>query len=149
MASDVVHDLDLDQAQDKIDFAEIRSNQDQMAAIRAYLACYYLCPGLSATWRMPHTLPYSQWTASCCDLLGHNGYGLASIHDQTLSWLVRLGHLVDETVSLNKQEGQLKHDQTRALVEKGLESQLREWQNLMTADLLSQRKSSGTLEPNH
>lgn len=104
MASDVVHDLDLDQALDKIDFAEIRSNQEQMAAIRAYLACYYLCSSLSATWRMSYTLPYSQWTASCCDLLEHNSYGLASILDQTLSWLVRLGHLVDETVSLNSLE---------------------------------------------
>ena len=41
MAADIVRDLDLDQPAEE-DIAQIRSNPDRVAGIRAYLACYYL-----------------------------------------------------------------------------------------------------------
>lgn len=142
MASDIVKDLYLDQAVDDEYPLNMRVSEDRIAGMRAYLACHYLCASFSSVWKKSSTLPYQQWTATCCDILMRNQY-IQPAHErgpvQTLIWLVRLGHIVEETLSLTKR--QLHEDQQVLLMVKGLEAQLREWQAQISIKLLSQSKA--------
>lgn len=137
MASDIVRDLDLDQAVHDEDLLDIRTSEDRIAGMRAYLACYYICSSFSSTWQRSNALPYQQWTATCCDILmGSQDAQPEKGPVQTLVWLVRLGHIVEETLSLTKRQ---RHEEQQVfLMVKGLEAQLREWQAQMPVELLSQ-----------
>lgn len=139
MASDIVKDLELDQAPDDLDVSEVRSSEHQMAGVRAYLACQYLCSSFSSTWRTSNTLPYQQWTKTCCEILSGSQGVQATEADQTLVWLVRLGHIAEETLSLTKRRGQMySGDQHELFMVKGLEAQFQEWQTQIPVEHPSQ-----------
>lgn len=143
MASDLVHDLCFDQALDDTDIPGIRVDEESMAGIRAYLASYYMSASFVMTWNRGRSLPYQQWTATCCDLLvGDEGdQGTASAH--TLVWLVRLGLIMEETMSLARRQGKVQLEyQNVLLMIKGLEAQFQEWQAQIPADIRSQRKNA-------
>lgn len=145
MASDIVKDLELDQAPEDLDVSKVRSSEHQMAGVRAYLACQYLCSSFSSTWKTSNTLPYQQWTTTCCNILLGSQDVQATEADQTLVWLVRLGHIVEETLSLTKQRGQMhSEDQHELFMEKGLEAQFQEWQTQVPVEHPSQRKKLTT-----
>lgn len=150
MASDIVRDLELDQPKEGINFADARANPELMNGIRAYLAAQYLCSGFAATWQKASTLPYQNWTATCCDILESTESGSASKSDQTLAWLIRLQHLVAETAILNQNnrgrggevggiQGQ-DEEQHVVLILKGMEAQLLEFQSQISPEISSQRK---------
>ncbi|KAF3768543.1 hypothetical protein M406DRAFT_336961 [Cryphonectria parasitica EP155] len=142
MASDIAHDLELDQAPDHVDAAAIRSDEKQMAGMRAYLACYCLYSSLATAWNKRNTMPYQQWTTVCCDVLGvmEPADPPASwTQDQTLVWIVRLGHLVQEAMLINKIERKAQNGQLHSLLMvKGMEAQLVEWRGQIPVELLSQ-----------
>lgn len=143
MATDIVRDLDLDQPQDDLSSTETRTNSERMDNIRAYLATQYLCSGLAATWHSTHTLPFQNWTATCCDILARNHEAPIATADQTLAWLVRLQHLVAETIQLNKRgRREQQEEQYALLMVKGMEAQLREFQGQMPPEISSQRKKT-------
>ena len=119
----------------------IRADQERMAGIRAYLACYYLCSSFASIWAKSHSLSYQQWTETCCEILESSPGGEAATADQTLAWLVRLGHIAEETLFLIKGQGKSQHEDNHTLLMvKGMEAQLREWQTWMTPDASTQRK---------
>lgn len=150
MASDMVRDLELDQPHDNINLADTRTNADIMNDMRAYLAAQYLCSGFSVTWQKTQSLPFQKWTTTCCDLFADNEDSSASKADQTLAWLVRLQHLVTEIAHLNKRGGgrgrEQDEEQHIALMMKGMEAQLGEFQAQMSPDISSQRKTSHVQE---
>lgn len=141
MASDLVHDLCLDQAPEDADIPGVRVDEERMEGIRAYLASCYMSASFVATWNRGSSLPYQEWTATCCDLVGEeDDQGTAPGH--TLVWLVRLGHIVEETLSLAQRLGksQLEHQHVLLII-KGLEAQFREWRARIPAEHRSQRKN--------
>lgn len=147
MASDIIRDLELDQPHDDINFADTRSNPELMNTIRVYLAAQYLCSGFAATWQKTQTLPFQNWTATCCDILAGNEDDQVTKSDQTLAWLVRLQHLIVEIWHLSKRRGTARgrgeeqnEEQRIMLTSKGMEAQLREFQGQMSPRLSSQCK---------
>ncbi|ROW16402.1 hypothetical protein VPNG_02789 [Cytospora leucostoma] len=133
MSAEIVHDLDLDQAWQNEDLGVARADQGRIEGIRAYLGCYYLCSSFASTWAKAHSVPYQQWTATCCDILESNTGSEPAIADQTLVWLVRLGHISEETFSLAKGQGIITlGDQHTFLMVKGLQTQVQEWQTRMS-----------------
>ncbi|KAJ4419939.1 hypothetical protein N0V82_004653 [Gnomoniopsis sp. IMI 355080] len=139
MASDIVRDLDLDQPLDGIVFAEARSNPKRMNSIRAYLATQYLCSGFAAAWKKTDTLPFQNWTATCCDILSGNDNALAATSDQTLAYLCRLQHFVAEAAQINKRGGGEQHEEQHILLMvKGMEAQLQEIQCQLSSEISSQ-----------
>lgn len=148
MAVDIVHDLELDQAPDEIDMVNGRLDDTRLAEIRAYLASYVLCSSFSASWRKPQKVAYQQWTTRCCDMLltGRDRRDKVFKQDETLIWLVRLGHVAEQTAKMNDPKHPARHDQQHSLlVVKGLEAQLREWQGLIPDDIFCQSKHSLSL----
>lgn len=142
MAADIVHDLDLDQAPDNFDHAAFETDEKVLAGIRAYVACYYLCTSIASIWSKKNSLPFEQWTATCCEILERPRDGQAAMADQSLAWLARLGNISEETSSLTKRKGQVQHEaQHVLLMVKGLEAQLQEWQGRIPADVSLKRKS--------
>lgn len=138
---DMVNDLELDQAPQKAHFEAIRADQERMAGIRAYVSCYYLCSSFASTWARNHSISYQQWTATCCDFLESDGDSEAAIADQTLAWLVRLGHIAEQASLLAKRQDIMQHeDQHELLMAKGVEAQLREWQARISLDVSVRRK---------
>lgn len=141
MAADIVHDLDLDQAPDSFDHAASEIDEKFLSGIRAYVACYYLCTSIASIWSRKNSLPFEQWTATCCDILERPRDGQTATADQSLAWLARLGNISEETSSLTKRKGQLQHEaQHVLLMVKGMEAQLQEWQGRIPADISSKRK---------
>lgn len=150
MASDIVRDLQLDQPQDDINSNHTRTKPERIDNIRAYLATQYLCSGFAANWQKAQTLPFHNWTATCCGILAGNEDDLSSKSDQTLAWLVRLQHLIVEIWHLNKRRGaggrgeEQDEEQRIMLTSKGMEAQLREFQGQMPAEISCQCKKSLT-----
>ncbi|PSS03208.1 hypothetical protein BD289DRAFT_359345 [Coniella lustricola] len=141
MAVDIVRDLELDQEPDEPGMMNMVTDADRLAGIRAYLASYFLCSSFSATWRKPQKILYQQWTTTCCDILvkGRDKNDAATIQDEKLTWLVRLGHSVEQTAMMNDPKHPARHDQQHSLlVIKGVEAQLREWQSRIPSEILSQ-----------
>ncbi|KAJ9155614.1 Zn(II)2Cys6 transcription factor [Pleurostoma richardsiae] len=137
MAIDIVHDLELDHPPSGD--ASLLNNavsEEMLAGIRAYLACYYLGTSFEISWSKGSSVGYTQWTATCCDILEmHSG---ASEGDRTLVWLVRLQHLAEETAKLrNSSRSQPQGEHHKSLLLKGIETQLREWQGRMPNDMPS------------
>lgn len=142
MAADIVHDLELDQAPDTFGHAGFETDEKFLAGIRAYVACYYLCTSIASIWFKKSSLPFEQWTATCCDILERSADDHAAKSDQSLAWLARLGNISDETSSLTMRRGQRQHEaQHVLLMVKGMEAQLQEWRGRMPADISSKRKS--------
>lgn len=142
MAADIIHDLELDQPPDNFDHAGFEKDENFLAGIRAYVACYYLCNSIASFWSKKSSLHFEQWTATCCDILERSTADQAARADQSLAWLARLGNVFEETSSLTKRRGQLQHEaQHVLLMVKGMEAQLQEWQDRISADLASKRES--------
>ncbi|CAN8100193.1 unnamed protein product [Discula destructiva] len=139
MASDIVRDLELDQVEDSIDFAETRLSTERLDAMRAYLATQLLCSGFTTagpTWQKNDTLDFQNWTATCCDILAGTE---SATSDQTLAWLVRLQHLISATVLVKQRGGRKQYDaQHDLLLIKGMEAQFREFQDRMPPKISSQ-----------
>lgn len=141
MASDIVHDLDLDQDPSDAYISDIGVDEDRIASIRAYLACQYVCSSFASIWQRNRTLPYQQWTAKCCDILLNCTHEQTSQSDQTLVWLVRLGNIVEESCLLHRRKHQSPLEgQHILLIVRGMEAQLHEWQSLIPGEMLSHRK---------
>lgn len=141
MAMDIVRDLELDQASHNEDVEVVRADQQRVAGIRAYVSCYYLCSSFASTFAKNHSIPYQQWTATCCNILESVVDNEAAIANQTLAWLVRLAHLAEQASLLTKRQDILQHeDQHELLMVKGMQAQLREWQARMSLDVSTKRK---------
>lgn len=149
MAADIVHDLELDQKPDHFDHGNLETDEKFLAGIRAYVACYYLCNSIASIWSKKSSLPFDEWTATCCDILEGSTAGQAARADQSLAWLARLGNIFEETSSLIKRRGQRQQEpQHVLLMVKGMEAQLREWQGRMPADISSKRRSKSKYRVN-
>lgn len=147
MVGDIVRDLELDEPPAHFDMMQPRADEQQMPYIRAYLSCYYLSAVLASTFQKKHTVQYRQWTEVCCRILDRDGSSPdepAAEADRTLVWLVRLGHIVEDTTFVNFRHNGVQQDgpQRAQLMYKGLEAQLREWQCQMPADVATKRESS-------
>lgn len=149
MAGDLVRDLELDEPPAHVDVTQLRADEQRMAHIRAYLSCYYLSSVFATTFQRKNTVPYTQWTEDCCRILldggGDSPEDPAAEADRTLVWLVRLGHVAEETTFVNarKHKGVQQDDedpQRTQLMYKGLEAQLREWQCQMPANVAAKRE---------
>ncbi|KAG8167940.1 hypothetical protein KVR01_003629 [Diaporthe batatas] len=135
MAADIVHDLELDRAPDNFDRADFVAEEKSMDGIRAYISCYYLVASMASIWTRKNSLPFEQWTSTCCDILEMSGGGQA---DQCLAWLARLGNIIEQTASLTRKRGQVSHEpQHVLLMVKGMEAQLQEWRGRMSPDVSS------------
>ncbi|KAH0596889.1 hypothetical protein MHUMG1_05197 [Metarhizium humberi] len=80
MAADMVHDLELDQEQPDLNMWSDTPNltDDQLDRIRVYVGYFYIVsspPSFLATWKRGKgiDIPYTSWTARCCDLLEKYG----------------------------------------------------------------------------
>lgn len=150
MAGDIVRDLDLDEPPAHVDIAQLREDEGRLSHIRAYLACFYLSSVLASTFQKKHSVPYQQWTETCCSVLDRecgDDDGRVAEADRTLVWLVRLGHIVEETALVNFRQTGAQHNgpQHLQLMYKGLEAQLGEWRSQMPADITTKREISRTL----
>lgn len=149
MAADIVHDLELDQPPDNFDQSNFETDEKFLAGIRAYVACYYLCTSIASIWSKKNSLPFEQWTATCCDILERSTAGQAARADQSLAWLARFGNISEETSSLTKRKGQRQHEaQHVLLMVKGMEAQLQEWQARIPSDISSKRRSKSKYRVN-
>ncbi|RYP61613.1 hypothetical protein DL771_010065 [Monosporascus sp. 5C6A] len=125
MAVDIVQDLELDQEGGYMSL----DPQDQLPAIRAFLACHYSLSSYCSTLGRVPELPYNSWVAHCWEVLEQSS---ALDGDQTLVWLMRLQHITDVAdemgqACMNSENGSpIDHHQN--LMRLGLEAQLREWQ---------------------
>lgn len=141
MACDIVHDLDLDQAPDDIDLLELRADEERMAGIRAYIACYYLCSSFASTWHKKHSVPFQQWTTICCDALDRPSDDPGARGDRILAWLARLGHLLEEMIAIANQPRRMQQSEEHVqLMIRGMDAQFREWQSRMASDVSVSRK---------
>lgn len=162
MAGDIVRDLDMDEPPAPLPMEEVgvvdvveetRKDEERMAHIRAYLACYYLSSVFASTFQKKHTVLYSQWTVTCCNILDRQSNqdndddGPVAKADRTLVWLVRLGNILEETTGVNFKRKGVDDRQHLQLMYKGLEAQLREWQGQMPSDLLNKREKNLHLGP--
>lgn len=139
MAADIVHDLELDQAPENFDHAGFVTEEGSMDGIRAYVSCYYLVASMASIWVKKNSLPFEQWTSTCCDILDRSGSGHA---DQCLAWLARLGNIIEQTASFTRKNAKVQHEpQHVLLMVKGMEAQLQEWLGRMSPDVSSERKS--------
>ncbi|POS77232.1 hypothetical protein DHEL01_v204366 [Diaporthe helianthi] len=137
MAADIVRDLELDQAPDSFDHAGFITEEKSMDEIRAYISCYYLFASLASIWTKKISLPFDQWTSTCCDILERSD-SVQAYADKTLAWLARLGNIIEQTASLTRQNGRVQHEpQHVLLMVKGMEAQLQEWQGRMPPDVSS------------
>lgn len=142
MAADIVRDLELDQAEDDIDFTETRASSERMDAIRAYLATHLLCSRSALMSPKTQLLQFDNWTATCCEILADPTRSTTS--DQTLAWHVRLQHLLTDTVQLSNKRGarDYSEEQRAVLLTKGMEAQFREFQGQISADISAQREDN-------
>lgn len=145
MAGDIARDLDLDEPSAHVDIAQLRTDGERTARVRAYLACYYLSSVSASAFQKKHTVPYTQWTETCCSVLDResgNDEDRVAEADRTLVWLARLGYTVEETTSINfRRKGVQPHGlQHWQLVYKGLEAQLGEWRGQMPPDIAAKRE---------
>ncbi|KAF2999510.1 hypothetical protein E8E14_000962 [Neopestalotiopsis sp. 37M] len=128
MATEISSDLELDQEETFADRIEGGLNLEDLASLRALISCYYLVTAFSNSFSRTSGFPYTAWLAKCCDLLELQ----SNIEqDHILVWLVRYHHITDEMATLQrsyKKPGS-QNDPHRALIYRGLESQLREWQS--------------------
>ncbi|GKT42398.1 uncharacterized protein ColSpa_02579 [Colletotrichum spaethianum] len=153
MAAEILHDLELNHPPYQAAGVSTPLAPDQMEGIRAYLSCYYLVtahvlPSLqyfrkttltysrfAMAWaRMSLvSLPYTSWTATCCDLLERSS---ALKGDHTLAWLARLLHINEEASEMTKNVPATEQAQQQAhFMFLGLDSQLRDWQNQIPSSL--------------
>lgn len=145
MAVDLVHDLELDQAPENFDYADFETDETFLDGIRAYITCYYLCASMASIWTKKNSLPFEQWTSTCCDILERPTSGQNTTADQSLAWLARLGNIAEQTSSLTRRNGQVQHEpQHVLLMVKGMEAQFQEWQGRMPPDVSSKRKLETT-----
>ncbi|KAH8662110.1 hypothetical protein BX600DRAFT_311706 [Xylariales sp. PMI_506] len=130
MAVDTIHDLDIDQEEQFAARIQTGLAPDDFASFRSLLTCYYFASVYANTWKRPSTLAYSDWIARCCDLLEQ--YSTLG-QDHVLVWLIRLHHISDELTTYHNDSKKvaLQSDHHRALIRKGVETQLREWQSRM------------------
>ncbi|KAK2599984.1 hypothetical protein QQS21_005286 [Conoideocrella luteorostrata] len=96
MATDIVHELELDQEQHLPGLWSDSPalTEDQLISIRSYLGYFYLAATLANTWglatrrrRRSLDLAYTPWTTKCCELLERYGQ---SEDDRTLAALARI-----------------------------------------------------------
>lgn len=88
-------------------------------------------------WKRTPPLPYTEYTAKCCDLLESAGYAEA---DQVLVWLVRIQRLAEEISDFQKKDPNAQNKYQVSLMLKGMEAQLDEWEARMSPYLPSNRK---------
>ncbi|KAK2018210.1 hypothetical protein LZ32DRAFT_613722 [Colletotrichum eremochloae] len=153
MAAEILHDLDLNHPPYQGAGVSTPPTADQMEGIRAYLSCYYLVtahvlPSLqyfrktalthsrfAMAWARTSLvqLPYTSWTATCCDLLERSS---ALKGDHTLAWLARLLHITEEASEMTKNIPVTEQAKQQAhFMFLGLDSQLRDWQNQIPSSL--------------
>jgi hypothetical protein len=107
MTSDLVHDMELDQApQEMLDVSTLEATPEHLDRTRAYLAWWYSAsayvtltnferarakqqPRFITSWKKMYHLaaPFTAWTATCCDVLERNAEGEG---DLVLTALVRI-----------------------------------------------------------
>lgn len=144
-AADIVHDLELDQAPENFDYTDFETDETFMDGIRAYISCYYLCASMASIWTKKSSLPFEQWTSTCCDILERPGRGQNTRADQSRAWLARLGNIAEQTSSLTRRNRQVQHEpQHVLLMVKGMEAQVQEWQERMPPDVSSKCKLEAT-----
>ncbi|KAK9773373.1 hypothetical protein SCAR479_09906 [Seiridium cardinale] len=128
MAIDIAHDLELDQEQAFAAQLQTGPNLEDLASFRALVSCYYLITNFSNAFSRVQSFPFTAWLSNCCDLLEQ----YSNIEqDHVLVWLIRLHHISDEMLVLQKgyKKAGSGSELHRQLIRKGLETQLREWQS--------------------
>ncbi|KAI0153757.1 hypothetical protein BJ166DRAFT_365562 [Pestalotiopsis sp. NC0098] len=134
MATEITSDLELDQEETFADRLEGGLNLEDLACMRAFVSCYYLVTTFSNSFHRTAVFPYTAWLAKCCDLLEQQ----SNIEqDHILVWLVRYHHISDELTTLQKsyKKPGSQSEPHRLLIHRGLESQLREWQNRIPTNI--------------
>ncbi|KAK0730037.1 hypothetical protein B0H67DRAFT_596295 [Lasiosphaeris hirsuta] len=132
MAAEILDDFDSDQ-----DFSTEGQDEtltpERLDQIRTYLATYYLGSHIATSWNRTPALPYSDYTAKCCDIL-HKHSNLKG--DSILVWKVRLQRLVEETHETRKlRRGHPQTEYQTELILKGIESQCAEWETRMAPEV--------------
>ncbi|TLS21970.1 uncharacterized protein PpBr36_09463 [Pyricularia pennisetigena] len=132
MAVDMIQDLELDQP----DYLEQHRDQpleELLEGIRAYVACCYLVLSRAVMYSRPLNLPFTAWTATCCDLLEREARTLG---DRILPWLLRHQHLVLEVIALAKDEEKgLRSPYQAATMLRGLDMQFAEYSARMSEEI--------------
>ncbi|KAL2757762.1 hypothetical protein ACRALDRAFT_1079863 [Sodiomyces alcalophilus JCM 7366] len=126
MAAEIAHDLNLVEPPTAFFLTpDSPVTPEQIDGMRTYLSCYYLVSSFIATWARFSALglEYTQWTATCCDVLERRSDVEG---DRTLSWLVRCSHIIEETSKVDRPGPDADDKNTRFML-LGLESQFREW----------------------
>jgi hypothetical protein len=157
MIGDLIHDLDLDQDISEYMYGDI--TDDQLDGIRAYLGYSYLvsayayhpppqivllgCSIISRfliSWRVMKNMAsnITPWTLKCCDILEKHA---KSDNDKVLATLTRIcsinSHAADAVY-----ESTEKSSEQRRLLLLGLETQLRELQQMLPSQISSARTST-------
>ncbi|OTA99116.1 hypothetical protein M426DRAFT_94591 [Hypoxylon sp. CI-4A] len=144
MAVDILHDLELDEDSDiNVAVLSPEKKEAKLQDIRAYLACFYNTSIHAWEWSKPYALKYTAWTARCCDILEqHSNLG----QDHILAWLARMQYIMNEIEELHRSykrtapSDQSEHQRT--FIRIGLETQLRDFQTRIPAQISSTRKTS-------
>lgn len=155
MATDLARDLELDQEHMFAKRVETGLNREDYAGIRAFISCYYLTTrfvincfrqmkqlttsqSFANSFSRTVDFSYTTWLERCCNLLEQNS---AIEQDHVLVWLVRLHHISDEMLALQKsyKKRGSQSDHHRHLIEKGLETELRDWQNRIPTTVMLMR----------
>ncbi|KAH8205628.1 hypothetical protein TruAng_000122 [Truncatella angustata] len=128
MATDIAHDLGLDEEETFAAILQTGPSLEDLASFRAFISCYYLATTFSNSFSRTLIFPFTAWLSNCCDLLERYS---AMEQDHVLVWLVRLHHISDEILALQKssRKSGFQNEHHRQLIRKGLETQLREWQS--------------------
>ncbi|CAI6094070.1 unnamed protein product [Clonostachys chloroleuca] len=133
MIGDLIHDLDLDQDISEYMYGDI--TDDQLDGIRAYLGYSYLVSAFLISWRVMKNMAsdITPWTLKCCDILEKHA---KSDNDKVLATLTRIcsinSHAADAVY-----ESTEKSSEQRRLLLLGLETQLRELQQVLPSQISS------------
>ncbi|TLD22203.1 hypothetical protein PspLS_08194 [Pyricularia sp. CBS 133598] len=134
MAVDMIQDLELDQPE-YLEQHRDQPHEELLEGIRAYVACCYLVLARAHAYSRPLNLPFTAWTATCCDLLEREAL---TPGDRILPWLLRHQHLMLEVVALAKDEEKgLRSPYQAATMLRGLEMQFSEYGARMSDDVAS------------
>lgn len=156
MASDLVYDMELDQApQEMTDMANLEATAQQLDKTRAYLAWWYSVsayvslaksergakkPRFIISWKKMNHLaaPFTAWTAACCDVLERNAEWEGDLVLTTLMRISKDLHAANEAL-YGKNEDQ------NQLMFLGLEARHRDLKQKMLPHVARTSKCSGSL----
>ncbi|KAI6364315.1 hypothetical protein MCOR31_007485 [Pyricularia oryzae] len=124
MAVDLIQDLELDQPE-YLEQHRDQPREELLEGIRAYVACCYIVLARTHMYSRPLNLPFTAWTATCCDMLEREAL---TPGDRILPWLLRHQHLMLEVVGLAKDEEKgLRSPYQAATMLRGLDMQFAEY----------------------